>query len=178
MTASAANQAPDQDAVIDGAALLDAIMIEIRRYLVLPEGGAEAMTLWAVHTHAFRAFQHTPRLHFTSVLEECGKSTTLDVLECLCPRAETVDNITPAALFRTIHEEHPVLLLDEADTMRTCEDSEMVSLLNSGSKKGRKVRRSVKYKDDYMPRSFDLFCPIAIAGIGDLPKRTLSSRCI
>ena len=39
--------------LVDGAVLLDDIVIEFRRYLVLPDYAAEVLALWAVHAHAF-----------------------------------------------------------------------------------------------------------------------------
>jgi hypothetical protein len=40
---------------VNGADLLDDIVNTIRVYLVLPEGGAEILAWWAVHTHVFDA---------------------------------------------------------------------------------------------------------------------------
>jgi putative DNA primase/helicase len=65
---------------IDGAKLLSEICHAIRQYLVLPNGSAEVLALWAIHTHAFDCFAHSPRLSITSPEKGCGKTTTLDVL--------------------------------------------------------------------------------------------------
>jgi hypothetical protein len=44
---------------VDGAALLDELVKQSKRYLILQPNVAEAMALWAVHAHAFDAFEHS-----------------------------------------------------------------------------------------------------------------------
>ena len=41
---------------VDGDALLDGITRAVRRYLVLPPNGAEAIALWVIAAHAFNCF--------------------------------------------------------------------------------------------------------------------------
>ena len=62
---------------VNGAELLDNICNAVRRYLVLPDGSAEILALWAIHAHAFECFERTPRLAITSPEKQCGKTTTL-----------------------------------------------------------------------------------------------------
>src|SRR5580704_15316273 len=62
---------------VNGAELLDEICSKIRRHVVLPEGSADAMALWALHTHVFDCFNHSPRLAITSPEKGCGKTTAL-----------------------------------------------------------------------------------------------------
>jgi hypothetical protein len=54
------------DHPVNGAELLDDICKAIGQYVVLPEGSADAMALWALHTHVFDCFNHSPRLAVTS----------------------------------------------------------------------------------------------------------------
>ena len=51
---------------VDGAGLLDAIVTELQRYLVLPEHAPEAVALWTLHAHAIDAFQCSPILALLS----------------------------------------------------------------------------------------------------------------
>ncbi len=51
---------------VDGAALLDALVETFARYLALPAGAPDALALWAMHTHVYDAFEHTPRLNITA----------------------------------------------------------------------------------------------------------------
>jgi hypothetical protein len=57
---------PPWEQPVDGAALLDAIVAQLRRYLVLPEHGPEAVALWILHAHALDAFQCSPILALLS----------------------------------------------------------------------------------------------------------------
>jgi hypothetical protein len=87
---------------VNGADLLDDICNAVKRYLVLPEGSAEVLALWAIHTHALECFEHSPRLAITSPEKQCGKTLTLDVLGELVARPLPTSNATTAAIFRTI----------------------------------------------------------------------------
>lgn len=51
---------PWPDAV-DGVGLLDDLSAFYRRYVVLPEGAAEMLALWTLHTYTKAATQVTPR---------------------------------------------------------------------------------------------------------------------
>ena len=159
---------------INGADLLDEICAVVRRYLVLPEGCAEIIALWAVHTHAFQYFEHTPKLAITAPEKQCGKSKTLDVLECLVASPLRTSNIKSATIFRTIEKATPTLLIDEADTFLNGDDKSR-GILNDGHKRGGQTIRLVG--ENYEPRQFSTFCPVAIAMIGRLPD-TLEDRSV
>ena len=159
---------------VNGAALLNELCTAIRRYIVLPEGGAEAMALWAVHTHAFDCFNISPRLAITSPEKGCGKTTTLDVLRELVARPLPTSNVTAPAVFRTVEIASPTLLIDEADTFLK-ENEELRGILNSGHRKGTPIIRTVG--DNYEPRQFSTWAPATIAMIGNLPA-TLDDRSV
>jgi len=83
-------------------------------------------------------------------------------------------------LFRTIHETHPTLLLDESDATfnGNREFGEALrGILNSGHRFGGKASRCERAGENYIRRDFDTFCPKAIAGIGKLPD-TVADRSI
>jgi hypothetical protein len=159
---------------VNGAELLDYVCRAIRRYLVVPEGSAETMALWALHTHAFDCFTHSPRLAITSPEKGCGKTTALEVLRELVARPLPTSNVTVAAVFRTVEIAGPTLLIDEADTFLK-ENEELRGILNSGHRKGTPIIRTVG--DDYEPRQFSTWAPAAIAMIGQLPA-TLDDRSV
>ena len=157
---------------VRGAELLDDICNSVKRYLVLPEGCAETLALWAVHTHAFECFGHSPRLAITSPEKGCGKTTTLDVIGELVARPLPTSNATTAAIFRTIEKATPTLLIDEADTFLK-DNEELRGILNAGHRRGGQIIRTVG--EDYEPRQFSTWTPAAIAMIGRLPD-TLEDR--
>lgn len=159
---------------VDGAALLDRLAVFYARHVFLPAGAADAMAVWAVHTHCFALFRHSPRLAFTSPEKRCGKTTALDTTALVCCKPLPTANVTAAAVFRTIEAAGPTLLIDEADTfLRDSED--LRGILNAGHKRGGQVIRCVG--DDAEPRAFAVFGPAAIAAIGRLPG-TITDRSI
>ena len=82
---------------IDGAALLEAIVETITRYVALSPAAAIAGALWCIHAHAFEAFYISPRLAIVSPEKRCGKSTLLRVVQPTLPKALSAANITVAA---------------------------------------------------------------------------------
>jgi hypothetical protein len=162
---------------VNGADLLDELTKVFTRYLVLPKGAAEAIALWALFTHAFEAFDVSPRLALLSPVPECGKTSLLTLLSYLVLKALAASHVSPAVIFRVIQQECPTLLLDEADTYiegRT----DYTGILNSGHTRGAAVIvRARKSGDDYEPMTYSTWAPIVIAKIGKL-SATLASRSI
>ena len=162
---------------VDGAQLLDDMVAAIKLYLSLPPMAAELMALWNVGTHVAHATPVFPRLLFTSIDANCGKTQALDVLECLCFRPVKADDMSQAAIYRLVDAEHPTLLLDEADTWLT---EHYRGLLNSGHKSNGSTWRCEENKDGYEPRKFSTYAPMAIARIGSFGRQfgPLLSRCL
>ena len=159
---------------VDGDALLDEIVMRVRQYLVLPDGAAEVLALWAVHAHAFEAFYYTPRLAITAPEKQCGKTVVLDVLECLTPRSIRTENLTTAVLFRIVDAHRPTLLVDEFDTFLK-NNHDLRGAVNAGHRHSGVHLRCEG--DDNEVRAFRTFAPVALAGIGKLPG-TLADRSI
>src|ERR1043166_7084570 len=101
---------------VNGAEVLHQVADRFVLRVVLPPGASHALALWPAHAHAFRAFLHTPRLNLTSVKSECGKTTTVDLIAALTPRALRTENLTAPVLFRLVAQHQPTLLLDEVDS--------------------------------------------------------------
>lgn len=160
---------------VDGAALADEISAAFSRFVSLPAGTPDALTLWTLHTHAFSAASISPILFVTSPEKRCGKSTLLRLLKRLVRRALLASNLTPAVLFRVVDRHAPTLLIDEGDSFLS-ERPEFRNLLNSGHcKDSASVLRSVG--EDFEPRAFGTWAPKAIAAIGRLPD-TVVDRSI
>ncbi len=159
---------------VDGAELLSAITDAIKRHVVLPANSAETVALWALHTHCFNCFGHSPRAAITSPEKGCGKTTLLDVLECLVSRPLPTSSATVSSIFRVIEQAMPTLLIDEADTFLK-ENDELRGVLNAGHRRGGQVLRTVG--EDHEPRLFSTWAPAAIAMIGRLPD-TLNDRSV
>ena len=162
-------------------ALLDAVRSTIRRYVVLSDQQADAVTLWTAHTHAFAAVETTPYLSIRSAEKRSGKSRLLEVLENLVPKPLKTENISVAALVHLV-DEGATLLLDEVDSVfgkgRPSDTQEMLrGILDSGYRKGGCYVRMVGQGAAMKPRQFSTFSPKALSGIGRLPG-TLDDRSI
>jgi len=132
--------------------------------------------LWIVGTHVFNEFAIFPRLFITAPERGCGKTTLLDLAEMLVPRPIKVENITTAALFRTIEAARPSVLLDEADAF-VRRNEELRGVIDSGHKRNGSVIRLVEIDGKLEPRKFSTWAPMALAAIQDLPG-TIEDRSI
>lgn len=164
----------------DGAALLDELRASLRRYVILPTPEAyNAMVLWIAATHAVRAWEHATRLFLGSPQKRCGKSRALDIIEATCHSPLTTVNISPAALVRSLGEDPPTLLLDEADTVfgpKAADNNEdLRGLINAGHQRNRPyIRWDATSR---RPENCPTFAMVALAGIGNMPD-TIMDRSV
>lgn len=161
------------------AVLLDDVRAFVRRFVVLTDGQADAITLWIAHTHVFDAFGITPYLAITSAEKRSGKTRLLEVLELLVRGALQTANISDAALFRVIAERQPTLLVDEVDALFGPKSprEELRGILNAGYRRGSVVHRMGGSNNTTL-QSFTVYCPKAFAGIGNCLPDTISDRSI
>jgi hypothetical protein len=163
-----------------GAQLLDELKATLQRYVILPtEAAADAVTLWVAATHAVPAWEIATRLFISSPQKRCGKSRLLDITEALTYNALVTVNISPAALVRSIGEDPPTLMLDEADTVfgpKAAGDHEdLRGLINAGFQRNRPyIRWDATIRK---PESCPTFAMVALAGIGNMPD-TIMDRAV
>jgi hypothetical protein len=163
----------------EGEQLLDSLVSFLRRYVVMSEPQAIAVALWVAHTHALDAAEQSPLLAITSAEKQSGKTRLLDVLELLVAKPWRVITPSEAVVFRKIDADTPTLLLDEVDAIFGPKANSNVeglrALLNAGNRPGTMVPRCVGPSQEL--KSFEVFCPKALAGIRDLPD-TVADRAI
>ncbi len=157
---------------VDGKVLLNNIVNDIRRYMVMSQQAVDVVALWVVHTHCFECFRITPRLHVTAPGSNCGKSTLLDVLYELTRNAVHADNLSTAVFFRLCDGYAPTLLIDEVDAFLK-ENEELRGAINAGHKRGGTFWRCEG--DENKIRGFKVFAPAVLCGIGKIPL-TLANR--
>jgi hypothetical protein len=147
-------------------------------FLVLPNGIALVASLWTIGTHLFEIFDCFPYLTVTSPTKRCGKTRFAEILELLCARPLMSVNVSEAALFRSIENEKPTVIIDEAESLRN-KDSEraqyLLPILNAGFGQGKYVLRCVGKGFDV--KKFAVYCPKAVLAIGNLPT-TLMDRSV
>jgi hypothetical protein len=165
----------------DGAVLLKELHAALCRYVAFPTAeAADATTLWVAATHAQPAWEHAPRLAVVSPLKRCGKSRLVDVVAETCHTPLITVNATIAAVVRSIGEDPPTLLVDEADTLwgtkkQADSNEDLRGLLNAGHQRNRPMLRW-----DITTRSLDqldTFAMAMLASIGDLPD-TIMDRAV
>jgi hypothetical protein len=165
---------------LDGAQLLDELHAALTRYVILPSPeAADAIVLWITATHGAQAWHCAPRLDVTSPVKRCGKSRLLDIIEATCHDPLITVNISPAALVRSIGDDPPTLLLDEADTVfgpKAADNHEdLRGILNAGHSRNRPyIRWDVAARK---PEHCPTFAMAALAGIGALPD-TITDRAV
>lgn len=160
---------------VSGAELLNEIAFAVGSHVRLPAAAADAVALWVAHAHAHDAASISPILAITSAAPGCGKTTLLNALTSLVPRALAASNVTSATIFRAVEKWKPTLLIDEADSFLS-DNEELRGVLNSGhARAAAYILRTVG--DNHEPRAFTTWSPKAIALIGALPA-TLESRSI
>lgn len=164
-----------------GSEVLDDLRSAYCRYVAFPSPqAADAAVLWTAATHAIAAWEHAPRLVARSPEKRCGKSRLMDVIAATCRRPLMTANASTAAVYRSIGDDPPTLLVDEADTIfgskKVAENNEdLRGLLNAGHQRGRMSLRCVGPQQT--PTQFDTFAMVMLAGIGAMPD-TIEDRGI
>ena len=164
------------DEPVDGAELLDELLLELQKFVILPPHAVEPIVLWLAHTYAIAAADYTPYLLLTSPVRECGKSTVLELLFQLAYRAQLTGGISAAGLYRRIDRLAPTMLLDELDTRLRGDGGEMLrGVLNTGFHRSGTV--TICVGDEHTDTDFSTFCPKVLSGIGRVWD-TVTSRSI
>jgi hypothetical protein len=167
----------------DAALLLQRLCDAVAHYLDFPRelaaGHTALLSIWTMLTYAYPCWPAVPYLSVGGPLGS-GKSRVFELLARLVFRPLVSANLTAPTLFRTLHEQGGILLLDEAERLRenTPDAGELRSILLAGYKQGSPAMRLEPAGDGkFIRRTFNVYGPKAIAGIGGLPE-VLASRCI
>jgi len=172
----AVNTDEPYDGTVIGNELLDEISEIINRHMILPKGTLTSIVLWIAGTYVFDAFNVYPKLGVISPEKRCGKSTLLDILGAFSCKSLISSNITPSAIFRAVDLWQPTLIIDEADTFIAGRNDDLIGIINSGhTKRTASVIRTVG--EDYTPKKFSTWAPMAFASIKGLPG-TIMDRSI
>ena len=164
-----------------GADLLDKLRTAIRKYVILPDDHAvDAVTCYIAATYGVAAWEHATRLMILSPEKRCGKSRLLDIIEATCHNPLITVNISPAALVRSITDDPPTLLLDEADTVfgskKAADNNEdLRGILNAGHQRSRPYIRWDAAT--HSPEKCPTFSMAVLAGIGNMPD-TIMDRSV
>ena len=161
---------------VDTNVLMGDLIKLIKKYVVISDQAALAVSLWIILSWSYKEFTRCPLLLINAPERECGKTQLLKIVEKLAFRPFETANITLAALFRMIENHGPTLLIDEADTFVAGKD-ELMGVVNKGYECGGYVVRVEKIGDAMFERVYRVYGPKALAGIAlerHLPDATMS----
>jgi hypothetical protein len=153
----------------------------LQRYVVWPSSAAaDAATLWVAHTYALDAFDSTPRLVLRSAEKQSGKTRAQEVIECVVKDPLPSANASVPAIYRSLVDRQPTILLDEYDTyfgstIAREHAEDLRGLLNAGHRRGKPVLRCVGPNSQV--QEFPCFAPVCLAGIRGLPD-TIEDRSV
>ena len=163
------------------AVSLDRIVSGVTDRVYLPDGAADVIACYVAFCYVFELWPIRTLLAISSPVKQCGKTTLLDLIAMLIPRAYETGGITAAALFRMIEAHRPILLLDECDQWlrgagaKSEKAGELIACINQGWRVGGEVARCVG--DEHEPRGFRVDTLKILSGIGDFPD-TVADRAV
>jgi hypothetical protein len=156
---------------------LDSIEAYLRSYLSFPNDQPFLpLTLFVLLEHCWdECFDEVPYLLISAATQGSGKTRVLELLLFLAGAEKAIlsdGDITRAALYTEIGTMARVILIDEAEKLQS-PSSPFRPILNSGYRRGATVLRKNGRKNE----KFSIFCPKAMAQIGDVYS-SLRDRCI
>ena len=171
------------DADVDAVDLFERLLTSLDYYIEFPperrHGYLAVLTCWIVLTYLYHAWPSVGYLLVNGPASS-GKSTIFNVLKLLAYRPMATDNVSAAAIYRTLHNYGGTLLFDEAERLRDTRSpdvSDVNSMLLAGYQRGRGATRLEKIGDSFVTKSYNVYGPKAIACInGVVPA--LQTRCI
>ena len=163
---------------VDGCELLARLQSAISRYAIMPPGSELATALWVLFAHSHNYHPVSPILAILAPDSECGKSTVLNTVSWLVPKALPSSGASPATVYRVIEECQPTLLTDELDSLPRETADALRGIYNSGHiRRLAYIMRMVPAGDNMEVRRFSTWAPKAIAQIGK-PATTILSRSL
>jgi hypothetical protein len=155
--------------------LLTEIKELLQRFMVMEEASILACTLWILFSWVLDVFDVAPMMGVSSPSKRCGKSRLGTILSLIVSRPIITVGISEAALFRTIDESCPTLIIDETDAGFDSNEG-LRAIVDAGhTRSTASVIRCVG--DDHKPRRFSTWCPKVLIGIGRR-RGTIEDRSI
>lgn len=168
----------------DGAALLDAVVEWLERFIATPHADdLRIVAVWTAHTYLVVECYTTPRLQIDSVMYGSGKTTLLDHLAHLCFKPLLAASLSsPALIPRVLEVDMRTILLDEVDRNLHPDRpgvNELLPIINNGYRLGATRPTLVPIKGGgWESVEMPIYAPVAMAGNApNLPADTVS-RCI
>lgn len=146
----------------------------------IPEDYKKIIAIWICGTYLHKKFSTFPYLFFNA-MRGSGKTRLLKIISWLQynGNGDILNNPSEPVLFRTAKERG--LIFDEFESEKSKDKQTMREYLNSCYKKGGKVFRMEKQrnnnKEEMVAVGHDLFTPVAMANINGI-EDVLQDRCV
>src|SRR5262245_4682690 len=159
---------------ITNETLIPEIETFIKTYATLAdERYSLPLALWILGTHSHMEFDTFPYIVITSATKRSGKTRLSEIMSFAVANPRNFAAVGPSQVFRSIRDEHPTLVFDEAERLSRDGATDMRAILNVGYRKGQSVPRTVGQEIVEFPT----YCPKIFILIGDVTD-TLRDRAI
>src|SRR5262249_37592208 len=102
---------------VDGGQVLDEMSLAQRKYMVMSEMQADAVTLWTARTHAQHGFEFNPLRGTKPVEKRSGKTRQCETAERGVAKPLLVSSASAPAILRIIEMDRPTIIIDEFDAL-------------------------------------------------------------
>lgn len=146
----------------------------IDQYVTLADDNYKLpLALWIIGTFCYPEFDAYPYLVITSATKRSGKTRLSELASFTCSNPRNFAAMTGPTLFRSIEQENPTLIVDEAEKLSSQGATDMRAILNVGYRKGQTIPRTF----GSTIQEFKTYCPKIFVLIGDIFD-TLRDRSI
>lgn len=132
------------------------------------------LSLWICGTYLYEAFDSFPYLAITAHVKRAGKTRLSELIGFTCSMPFNVAGASAASLFRTVADNKPTIIWDEAETLSSEASSITRAFLNVGYRKGQTIPRADGKRGVIQ---WPTYCPKVFVLIGDVYD-TLRDRSI
>ena len=151
-----------------------AIISKLKRFCDIKEEYYSIIALWIIGTYIHDEFETYPYLFFNA-MRGSGKTRILKLIASMSKNGELLGSLSDAVLFRTAKGK--TMCIDEFERVGSQENQSLRELLNAAYKKGQKIQRMKKVKENYVVEEFDVYTSICMANIWGMDE-VLGDRCI
>ncbi len=122
-----------------------AIISKLKRFCDIKEEYYSIIALWIIGTYIHDEFETYPYLFFNA-MRGSGKTRILKLIASMSKNGELLGSLSDAVLFRTAKGK--TMCIDEFERVGSQENQSLRELLNAAYKKGQKIQRMKKVKEN------------------------------
>jgi len=150
------------------------ILEVLKKFSDMREEYYPVVALWIIGTYIHDEFETFPYLFFNA-MRGSGKTRILRLIAELSHNGELMGSMSESVMFRTA--QGSTMCIDEFEQVDAKEKQALRELLNSAYKKGQKIKRMKKQKEEYVVEEFFVYSSICLANIWGM-EEVLGDRCL